>query len=299
MASATAPPTPVSISSKIRVGAEPLSASTTLSASMKRDSSPPDATLSNGPGRVPGFVCAQNSTRSKPAASRLPSSVSIFVMKVARSSLRGGSSACTAWSRACAAFCRPAVSARAAVTYAPSASASVALQRRELLLAGVDRRDIRGEAVAQGREVVGRNVMLPRGGPERKEALLGLLQVAGVELGRAQRRFQGGLRLVDGDERGVERAHAGLDQRRRLRRAPFKLAHRGRERRSRRPLPRDGVIGVVEVLRHLLGLHHHEPPVGERRLFAGLRGQRRQFLDGVAQEIGLLARRLDTGAMLG
>ncbi len=56
MASATAPPTPVSISSKTSVGAEPRSASTTLSASRKRASSPPEATFISGPGRVPGLV---------------------------------------------------------------------------------------------------------------------------------------------------------------------------------------------------------------------------------------------------
>ena len=66
MASATAPPTPVSISSNTSVGAEPRSASTTFSASRKRASSPPDATFISGPGRVPGLVCTQNSTRSMP-----------------------------------------------------------------------------------------------------------------------------------------------------------------------------------------------------------------------------------------
>ena len=66
MASATAPPTPVSISSNTSVGAEPRSASTTFSASRKRDSSPPEATFISGPGRVPGLVCTQNSTRSNP-----------------------------------------------------------------------------------------------------------------------------------------------------------------------------------------------------------------------------------------
>ena len=66
MASATAPPTPVSISSKTSVGAEPRSASATFSASRKRDSSPPDATFISGPGRVPGLVRTQNSTWSMP-----------------------------------------------------------------------------------------------------------------------------------------------------------------------------------------------------------------------------------------
>ena len=55
MASATAPPTPVSISSNTSVGAEPRSDSTTFSASRKRDSSPPEATFISGPGLVPGI----------------------------------------------------------------------------------------------------------------------------------------------------------------------------------------------------------------------------------------------------
>ena len=62
MASAAAPPAPVSISSNTSVGAEPRSASTTFSASMKRDNSPPEATFIIGPGRAPGLVCTQNST---------------------------------------------------------------------------------------------------------------------------------------------------------------------------------------------------------------------------------------------
>ena len=75
MASATAPPTPVSISSKTSVGAEPRSASATFSASRKRESSPPDATFIIGPGRVPGLVRTQNSTWSMPSSVRLPASL--------------------------------------------------------------------------------------------------------------------------------------------------------------------------------------------------------------------------------
>ncbi len=64
IASATAPPTPVSISSNTSVGAVSRSASETFSASRKRESSPPEATFISGPGREPGLVCTQNSTRS-------------------------------------------------------------------------------------------------------------------------------------------------------------------------------------------------------------------------------------------
>ena len=66
MASATAPPTPVSISSKISVGAEPLAARITFSASMNRASSPPEATFTSGDSGVPGLAETTNSTRSMP-----------------------------------------------------------------------------------------------------------------------------------------------------------------------------------------------------------------------------------------
>ena len=83
-----------------RLGAEPLSASTTFSASKKRASSPPDATFISGPGRVPGLVCTQNSTRSMPSGPPAAGSVSSWVEDFARSSLSGFSSALTALSSA-------------------------------------------------------------------------------------------------------------------------------------------------------------------------------------------------------
>jgi len=62
--SATAPPTPVSISSNTSVGAEPRSDSTTLSAQQEGAPARRRRRLSStGPGRVPGLVCTQNSTR--------------------------------------------------------------------------------------------------------------------------------------------------------------------------------------------------------------------------------------------
>ena len=59
-AAATAPPTPESTSSKIRVLAGSFSARATLRASRKRASSPPDAILSIAPSAMPGFVLAAN-----------------------------------------------------------------------------------------------------------------------------------------------------------------------------------------------------------------------------------------------
>ena len=106
MASATAPPTPVSISSNTSVGAEPRSASTTFSASRKRASSPPEAIFISGPGFVPGLVCTQNSTRSMPFGPAAAASLTISVENFARSSLSGLSSALTALSSAAAALAR-------------------------------------------------------------------------------------------------------------------------------------------------------------------------------------------------
>ena len=115
MASATAPPTPVSISSKISVGAEPLAASTTLSASMKRASSPPEATFISGASGVPGLAATRNSTRSMPCGpGLLRHRCRSRVSKRARSSLSGGSSAITALSSVFAVSLARAHSARSA-----------------------------------------------------------------------------------------------------------------------------------------------------------------------------------------
>ncbi|BAB48892.1 mlr1540 [Mesorhizobium japonicum MAFF 303099] len=116
MASATAPPTPVSISSKTSVGAEPRSASATFSAKRKRDSSPPDATFIIGPGRVPGLVRTQNSIWSMPSSMRVSASLFISTMKAARSSFSAGNSAMTALVRPTAAAWRSEESCAAAMS---------------------------------------------------------------------------------------------------------------------------------------------------------------------------------------
>ncbi|MCY1207177.1 hypothetical protein D9M72_187690 [compost metagenome] len=66
--SATAPPTPLSTSSKIRVGTRAARLAMTDSASEIRDSSPPEATLASGRGVVPAWPATRNSTCSLPWA---------------------------------------------------------------------------------------------------------------------------------------------------------------------------------------------------------------------------------------
>ena len=53
-------------------------------------------------------------------------------------------------------------------------------------------------------------------------------------------------------------------------------------------------MGLAEVARDLLGLHHRLARRGEFVLLAGFRRELAEFLDRMAQEIRLLARRLDT-----
>ena len=61
------PPTPASTSSKINVPAPPAPA-TVISASITRDSSPPDAVSRTGAAGTPGLGASMNSTRSAPPA---------------------------------------------------------------------------------------------------------------------------------------------------------------------------------------------------------------------------------------
>ena len=99
IASATAPPTAVSISSKTRVGAEPRSASATFRARRKRASSPPEATFISGPGRVAGIGAdLEGDVVDAAFRRRWPGSLARATMNSARSSLSAGSSAATAFS---------------------------------------------------------------------------------------------------------------------------------------------------------------------------------------------------------
>ncbi len=231
MASATAPPTPVSISSKTSVGAEPRSASTTLSASRKRASSPPEATFISGPGRVPGLVCTQNSTRSMPFGPAASASLTISVEKRARSSLSGLSSALTALSSAVAALSRAFDSASAALRNALSACGGGRFQRLQLLLAGIDQADVVAIALRQRREIVDRHVVFAAGGAQREQPLLDALELGRIVIGGAQGGFEMGAGLFQRVERGVERLHRRLDQLRRLGAAALEPADGGGKRR--------------------------------------------------------------------
>ena len=93
-ASAVAPPTPRSISSKIMVRCNARSDRQTLSANKKRLSSPPEAIFSRAPVGAPGFVATVKATVSVPVG---PASLGVIsVLKTARSILSGANSAAIA-----------------------------------------------------------------------------------------------------------------------------------------------------------------------------------------------------------
>ena len=276
IASATAPPTPVSISSKTSVGAEPRSASTTFSASMKRDSSPPDATFISGPGRVPGLVCDPELDPVDAGPDRAVSGrSSISVMKRARSSFSGGSSAFTAASRRVGRRCarlpteprRPRHRPPRPAADAPSRGRRGAPRRRRVAPRSAD------EALAQARRVVGRHVVLARGGAQREQPLLGLLQLARVELGRADAPPRGrpaprrGRRSAASSAVTLGSTRPGAWPPRRS-----QPAHGGGQ--LRQPASRAGDAPRSASLsspRDLLGLHHHDARARRARLLAGLR----------------------------
>ena len=299
MASATAPPTPVSISSKTRVGAEPLSASTTFSASMKRESSPPEATFISGPGLRAGIGLGPELDPVEPGriaallvrrdlgdeAGALEPQRRQLRLHRAVERLRGAPPAGRE---------RPRRGDVGGVGLGDRA-----LERGELLLAGVDRRDVGGEALAQRRRArrPARRICAPRraartAAPRPARARADRTRLRGSPpRGRARASSIATSAASSALTQGSTSAGACAPRRSSLRSAAD-------ERRHRRALAGDGLEGVGEVLRHLLGLHHDEAALGERRLLAGLRRERAELLDGVAQEIGLLAGALDPGAML-
>ena len=116
-------------------------------------------------------------------------------------------------------------------------------------------------------------------------------------VGGAQRRLEMRARLLERGERGVERLHRRIDQRRRLRGTALEPPQRRRQRRHRRLRARHRLVGVAQVARDLLDRHHGGAALGQRGLLVALRRQPRELLDRVAQPVGLALRALDLGAV--
>ncbi len=171
------------------------------------------------------------------------------------------------------------------------------LQRLELVLAGVDQRDVGIVLARQRRKFIDRHVVFAARRAQREQPLLDALQFGRVEIGGAQGCFKMAAGLLQRGQRGVERLHRRLDQARRLRRSPLQPADDARQRRHAGIGAGDHLVGVAQVLRHLLRLHHGGAPLGERGLLAGLRRKLVELFDGVAQPVALALGALDLGAM--
>ena len=302
MASATAPPTPVSISSKTSVGAEPLSASTTFRASMKRASSPPEATFISGPGLRAGIGLGPEldpveAGRIAALLVRRDLGDEAGALELQRRQLRSAPRRRAPSRRACRAGGERSRRRRHRRRRPPP---TAALERAELFLAGVDRLHVGGDSARRARRARSAGTSYfraaARSANRRSSACSssrGSNSVARIACSRALRASSiatsaASSALTLGSTSAGACAAAALELAQRGRRAPAP-ASPGRRRASKR---------IGEVLRHLLGLHHDEAALGERRLLAGLRRERAELLDGMAQEIGLLAGALDPGAML-
>ncbi len=143
---AVAPPRPASTSSKTTVPAPPAPAATVMSASITRESSPPEAISRSGPGGTPGFGAIRNSTSSPPvAAYRASGSPSAPERPVTRTSKRASSIATSSSSAATASARPPAPRPRASAS--SDASCSTLLARgHELVLEAAPSRHRRSRA---------------------------------------------------------------------------------------------------------------------------------------------------------
>ena len=126
-ARAVAPPTPASTSSNTTVGEPSTEVAMLISASITRDSSPPEATSRSGPGATPGFGPIRNSTESPPAGPKRASGPSPAL---------GRSSITT--SNVASAIASSPSSAHTAFASAPAALAAARAQARRQLVEGGD-----------------------------------------------------------------------------------------------------------------------------------------------------------------
>jgi hypothetical protein len=173
-------------------------------------------------------------------------------------------------------------------------------QLDEPRFSGVERGEIGGEFFGQRRQGLDRaGIFAPRAA-QGEQPLLDALQLARIEIRLAQGRLDHRLRGVERDDGRVERLHRRLDQRRRLRRPPLQPAHHARQHGNRRrDRPPTASCASRNSAVDLLGLHH-APCAGPRvrLLLARRRGEARQLLMRMAQEIGVGARPGDARLLL-
>src|SRR5665213_1233798 len=103
-------------------------------------------------------------------------------------------------------------------------------QAFERAAAIVERRQLRRDVAAQGRQAVDRHIVLARERPERKEALLALLQAARIAAERASLRLDLGYRFARLERRALQRRRRRVQPAGGLVLEPLDMPQRGAER---------------------------------------------------------------------
>ncbi|MEY9230286.1 hypothetical protein ABIF78_002609 [Bradyrhizobium japonicum] len=128
-----------------------------------------------------------------------------------------------------------------------SGIARVSLDRRLLQLlqprsTGIDQDDVGSVFGGKRGEAIDRRRIFARGGAQREQPLLDALELTRIEVGRGERGQEMLVGFLQRVDRGVDRLHGGLDQRRRVDAAPLQPAHRGRQGGDRRMIAADGFL---------------------------------------------------------
>ena len=126
--------------------------------------------------------------------------------------------------------------------------------------------------------------MLAALGTQREQAFFRLLQLARVQIHGLKSAVQKGLGLRRLVERPAEGGDGPFQRPRRLFGDPFQIAERRLQGAFDALAAAQARLGPVHGLDDLFPVHHHGAFLGQFALFAGLRGQGRQFTHGMAQE---------------
>ena len=185
---------------------------------------------------------------------------------------------------------------------APARRRRAPSRARPALLALVERGEVAAKRSRSAASSSAGHVVFAGRGPQREQPLLGPLQLARIEVGRARCACSRAARASSSALSAASSAFdARLDQLRRLRAAALQPAQRGRERRHRRSVPGDGLVRLVEV-----AARPSRPAScagGARRAPPPRRGCGASFVelvDRMAQEIGLARARFSIAlAVLG
>ena len=139
--------------------------------------------------------------------------------------------------------------------------------------------------------------MLAAHRPEREQALLATLELVGIEGARLERVLDLARGALDRVDRFIQRLHARLKQRRRLRQAALQPAREGKQKRQDGGFAGQVIARVADVGCDLLALHHRLPARGERLFLVWLDVEFAEFLVRMSGEFRFGLRRLDPGAL--